>query len=150
MLLGERNQGQKFLDYGDDLVIADPNVASEYLKIMDECEVTISKEKSLISSVGACEFAKRFMTEKVTVDFSPISFKVMNMFGGFVPHYQLDGLHYRTSVRLRGGGSRVYSTGDKPPKGSRRWLRHWLLMYSEKGGVSIPFDIWVTFPEGGS
>lgn len=31
--------GQKFLDHMDDF--SDPNVASEYLKILDECEVTI-------------------------------------------------------------------------------------------------------------
>ncbi|KAG9438895.1 hypothetical protein H6P81_021193 [Aristolochia fimbriata] len=57
--------GKLFLDYailGDDLVIADEKVAAEYLAIMRDAEVTISKEKSLISRTGALEFAKRFMT----------------------------------------------------------------------------------------
>lgn len=42
--------GVKFFDYallGDEIVIADPVVAKSYLEVMEECEVTISKEKSL-------------------------------------------------------------------------------------------------------
>lgn len=46
----------KFFDYallGDDIVIADPVVAKSYLEVMEECKVTISKEKSFISNVSA-------------------------------------------------------------------------------------------------
>lgn len=91
-------------------MIADPDVAKEYLRIMEECEVPISKEKSLISSTGACEFAKRFMVDKVALDLSPVSCKILNLFGGFVPaiHYHVLGVDFRTSIRLRGGGYRSY------------------------------------------
>lgn len=47
--------GKRFLDYailGDDIVIADSSVAAEYQKIMCDAEVTISKEKSLVSCYG--------------------------------------------------------------------------------------------------
>ncbi|GFS28492.1 hypothetical protein Acr_00g0002100 [Actinidia rufa] len=72
--------GVKFFDYallGDDIVIADPVVAKSYLEVMEECEVTISKEKSLISNVSALEFAKRFMVHKVTLYFSLVSLRVL-------------------------------------------------------------------------
>lgn len=48
--------GVKFFDYallGDYIVIADPVVARSYLEVMEECKVTISKEKSLISNASA-------------------------------------------------------------------------------------------------
>lgn len=59
--------GKRFFDYvilGDDIVIADRLVAESYQKRMAEVEVTISHEKSLISSTGAMEFAKRFITDE--------------------------------------------------------------------------------------
>lgn len=68
--------GTKFLDYailGDDVVIADEKVAQESKKLMDDCEVTISKEKSLVSTTGAMEFAKRFIADDGRNDFSPVS-----------------------------------------------------------------------------
>lgn len=116
--------GKRFLDYailGDDLVIGHPEVAIEYEKLMADCEVTISKEKSLVSKTGALEFAKRFMCDGVSQDLSPVSFRVLNMFGGFTPafHFKDLGVSYQNSVRLRGGGYRVYSCPG-PPK-SRRW-----------------------------
>ena len=82
--------GKRFYDYailGDDLVIGDSKVAEQYLAIMQDAEVTISKEKSLISCTGALELAKRFMTEGVSRDLSPVSFRVLNMFGGFMPAF---------------------------------------------------------------
>lgn len=88
----------------------------------------MQKEKSLVSSTGALEFAKRFMTEGVQVDLSPVSFKVLNMFGGYVhaSQFRLLGLSLQTDYRIRGRGYRVYTTGHTPQKGkSRRWLRHW-------------------------
>lgn len=122
--------GRVFLDYailGDDIVIADELVAQEYLKIIDDCEVKISKEKSLISSNGSCEFAKRFMTNNVSEDLSPLSLKVMRTFGLFtMPSVYIDwGIDYKTSIRLRGGGYRCYSACHTLPK-SAKWMRHWL------------------------
>jgi len=48
--------GTKFLDYailGDNVIIADEKVAQESKKLMDDCEVIISKKKSLVSTTGA-------------------------------------------------------------------------------------------------
>lgn len=100
--------GRRFYDYavlGDDLVIGHSGVAQEYLKIMSDIEVTISKEKSLISHSGALEFAKRYITDAGMRDLSPVSFRELNMFGGFMPayHFKVLGVSYQTSIRLRGG-----------------------------------------------
>lgn len=54
---------------GDDIVINNDAVASEYLKLMDDLGVTINLSKT-IQSADYIEFAKRFCTSKV--DFSPI------------------------------------------------------------------------------
>ncbi|MQL85756.1 hypothetical protein Taro_018274 [Colocasia esculenta] len=106
--------GKEFLDYvilGDDLVIGHPKWLKEYVKIMNDCEVTILKEKSLISSTGALEFTKKFITDKDSMDLSPVSLKVLNIFSGFTPafHFHLLGVNLRTSIRLRGGGYPVYN-----------------------------------------
>jgi hypothetical protein len=44
---------------GDDVVIADRSVAARYLEIMKEIGVDISAAKSMVSSSGSFEFAKR-------------------------------------------------------------------------------------------
>jgi hypothetical protein len=63
-----------FLDYallGDDIVIAHKKVAEKYLVLLQEIGVEYGLAKSLISSTGGFEFAKRtFVTGK---DASPIS-----------------------------------------------------------------------------
>jgi hypothetical protein len=63
-----------FLDYallGDDIVIADKKVAEVYLALLSEIGVEYGLAKSLISSTGGFEFAKRtFVAGK---DASPIS-----------------------------------------------------------------------------
>lgn len=50
----------KYLVLGDDIVIADKDVAYAYLTIMKELDVDINLSKSIISSNGSLEFAKRF------------------------------------------------------------------------------------------
>ncbi|GLT65563.1 hypothetical protein SLA2020_379900 [Shorea laevis] len=44
---------------------------------MAACEVTISKEKSLVSRTGALEFAKGFMCDGVRTDLFPISVRIV-------------------------------------------------------------------------
>jgi len=59
---------------GDDIVIADKAVAQEYLKLMTkELKVEIQETKSLISSNGSFEFAKRTCLRGA--DATPISLK---------------------------------------------------------------------------
>jgi len=45
---------------GDDIVIADRAVATQYLKIMEELGVGINLSKSLMSNSKTIEFAKKF------------------------------------------------------------------------------------------
>lgn len=45
---------------GDDVVIADKDVASEYVKLMEFLGVTINLTKSLVSHKRVCEFAKTY------------------------------------------------------------------------------------------
>nr|QHJ68502.1 RNA-dependent RNA polymerase [Botrytis cinerea mitovirus 6] len=57
-----------FEDYGvlgDDIVIADKAVADAYLVLMNQLGVEINLHKSLISSTGSCEFAKKLFVSGV-------------------------------------------------------------------------------------
>lgn len=68
--------GRVFLDYavlGDDVLIADRAVATLYRQKIDSLGVSISEAKSLISSSGCAEFAKRFLVNGLRLDLSPIS-----------------------------------------------------------------------------
>lgn len=111
--------GVKFFDYallGDDIVIADPVVAKSYLEVMEECKVTISKEKSLISNVSALEFAKRLLVYKVTLYFSPVSLRVLRTLSSGVSAFLFSELRVNLlcSYRLRGGSYKVYSRQGLP------------------------------------
>jgi len=64
-----------YLVLGDDIVIADKNVAREYLEIIKELGCPINIHKSIISNNGSFEFAKRFIM--AGVDVSPVSWKEM-------------------------------------------------------------------------
>jgi hypothetical protein len=62
-----------FDDYailGDDLVIGHPDVASSYLIIAKDLGVEINQNKSLISTIGVAEFAKRLIYSGT--DLSPV------------------------------------------------------------------------------
>lgn len=58
---------------GDDIVIADKEVARVYLDTLEEFCIPVSKQKTLVSDRGAAEFAKRFFIKGLTVDLSPVS-----------------------------------------------------------------------------
>lgn len=76
--------GRKFDRYailGDDVVICDRKVAGVYEYALSQFGVAISYQKSLISSTGCAEFAKRFMTRGLTKDLSPVSIRsLLNFF----------------------------------------------------------------------
>lgn len=57
----------KFNEYavlGDDVVIANPQVAEKYEWLLGQLGVAISKDKSLVSKNGSLEFAKRFFGKR--------------------------------------------------------------------------------------
>lgn len=157
--------GKVFKDYailGDDIVIADPKVAKEYVKTMEDCQAIISREKSPVSSNGACEFAKRFLIKKHLPDrkdFSPLSVPLIKMCCGYVSAFVFKklGCSFRSSFRLRGGGYRVYSKIREgchlDPKVltslSKRWVRHWLSMFTPSGLFPLPTKLWLAYPHKG-
>nr|YP_010048814.1 hypothetical protein J6695_mgp01 [Aquilaria sinensis]QPK77171.1 hypothetical protein [Aquilaria sinensis] len=70
--------GTKLTSYsilGDDISLADTKVAELYAESLGKLGVLISYQKSLISESGAVEFAKRFRTNLLTLDLSPVSVK---------------------------------------------------------------------------
>jgi hypothetical protein len=64
-----------YLVLGDDLVIADTSVADSYLQLAKEWDIDINLSKSVISTNGSFEFAKRFFYQYK--DVSGLSFKEM-------------------------------------------------------------------------
>jgi len=50
-----------YLVLGDDVVILDKRVASEYLRLMNQLAVGVNLSKSLVSPIGFAEFAKRLI-----------------------------------------------------------------------------------------
>lgn len=73
--------------------------------------VTISKDKSLISSIGVLEFAKRYMVRQVQKDLSPISLRALLTVRSTLGMCQLADLYKITNpnvlFRLAGAGFRV-------------------------------------------
>ena len=145
-----------FLDYailGDDIVIADEKVALAYRDIMSEAQAVISLEKTLVSHRGACEFAKRFLVHCGSVDLSPVSTACIrlcssNSSPGIFKQLCSGGqMSLRTSVRLRGGGFRVYNKANFKTF-SRRWRRHWLAMHCPSGIFPMPLVLWLGCPFG--
>ena len=64
---------------GDDVLITDPELPQVYQGAFNQLGVTISYHKSLVSSSGAAEFAKRFLIRHLTltVDLSTISMRAL-------------------------------------------------------------------------
>ncbi|PIA41052.1 hypothetical protein AQUCO_02300083v1 [Aquilegia coerulea] len=155
--------GKVFRDYailGDDIVIGHTKVAQAYARLMDRCQAVISLEKSIASSRGAMEFAKRFIIRNHRsdrMDLSPLSLPLIRSLSGFVSPYVFPklGSSFLNSFRLRGGGYRVYSRIRDPldakvfERLSRRWKRHWLSMFTPGGLHPLPADLWLTLPHGG-
>nr|YP_010833567.1 hypothetical protein QLP06_mgp046 [Jatropha curcas]WFG81193.1 hypothetical protein [Jatropha curcas] len=65
---------------GDDILITDPWVAGIYKETLARLGVKISLSKSLVSSTGCVEFAKRFFVKGMSVDLSPLSVKSLLSF----------------------------------------------------------------------
>jgi hypothetical protein len=101
-----------YLVLGDDIVIANRNVAEQYVKICAEFDIPIGMSKSLVSSKGAFEFASNFFVNGVNL--SPVSFR--------------EDVSVRTYSQRIALGMRMYSRGwlDNCPSlasGLTRFLR---------------------------
>jgi hypothetical protein len=134
--------GKHFTRYGilgDDVVIADSNVAAEYERTLGRIKVGISYQKSLISTSGAAEFAKRLRIRALSKDISPISARALCDF--FTPFGLLTiGLKYhcqRVTTLARVGGKGYRSLAD--PK-RLRLLRVMQLRYLLGKGH---YELWL-------
>ncbi|KAK4362911.1 hypothetical protein RND71_018152 [Anisodus tanguticus] len=67
----------RYATIGDDIIIRDEQVAECYRELISPLNVPFSLEKSLVSSVGALEFAKRFFIRGVTKEFFPVSYHIL-------------------------------------------------------------------------
>jgi len=155
---------RRFYDYailGDDIVIADALVAEQYKLMMQQCCGVISKEKSLVSDKGCCEFAKRFIMRNHRADrtdASPVSIPLIRSLHGFSASFVFSvlGTNPQNSFRLKGAGYKVYSRLSKEeglsPKCisqlTNRWKRLALMLVSPSGSNPIPLDLWFGYPMG--
>ncbi|XP_028059367.1 uncharacterized protein LOC114263071 [Camellia sinensis] len=130
--------GRHFTDYailGDDVIIADRDVAFMYRRVLDELGVKISDQKSLISHSGCGEFAKRFRVRKMTVDLSPISIKSLrnfyNPYGLYAVYEKYSVKRFSTLCRIGGLGYRgLASLTSRPSKRTRRlWAIYTKALY---------------------
>ncbi|KAF9589105.1 hypothetical protein IFM89_019155 [Coptis chinensis] len=138
--------GREFRRYavlGDDVVIADPLVAKRNEEALGEFQVEISRQKSLISSTGSFEFAKRFFVKNGSVDLSPISIRTLM---SFMSPFGLMGISYpsliKNLLRICGMGYKVIALLNHNASPKR--------VSSDKGNVgitrglsSLSFEIWL-------
>lgn len=136
--------GLKFTKYavlGDDVIIADKAVASVYAESIRKCGVKISENKSLISSRGCAEFAKRFLVNDLTKDLSPVSCRcLLNYFhpmGLYGLARQYTFVRDSTFCRVGGLGFRGLSTFKH--KRSRTVERHLWMLYKTR----LPLSWWL-------
>lgn len=135
---------------GDDIVIGDERVAERYRELMSQLNLPFSLEKSLVSSVGALEFAKRFFVRGVTKDLSPVSCRMLRSLVSSISLVPVMRAIMSTdlplSYRLREAGYRVYTRRTAPP--GRHWHRHFLVFHSPNGVCPLPFWIWLSATTG--
>ncbi|KAK4343830.1 hypothetical protein RND71_036924 [Anisodus tanguticus] len=105
---------------GDDIVIGDERVVERYRELISPLNVPFSLEKSLVSSVGALEFSKRFFVRGVTKDFFPVSCHMLRSLVSsisLVPVMRaIMSKDLPLSYRLREAGYRVYTRRTTPPR----------------------------------
>lgn len=81
----------KYAILGDDIVIADRQVAASYQAILKDLGVDISLQKSIVSERGGFEFAKRLVTPER--EYTPLGCKLLLLATRnwkFVPNLYLD------------------------------------------------------------
>jgi hypothetical protein len=137
---------ERYAVLGDDVVIWDRRVASEYVRLMDLIGVNISFAKSLVSYNGTWEFAKRFVVEGV--DCTPVALKEAQ-----VACQSLDallqliircGMPVRPAVILGylGKGYRVKGALMKPLDRVSRVVRKVLIYVTQPGLSQVSFARW--------
>ena len=135
----------KYALLGDDIVIADKEVAYHYKEILDQLGVKISMPKSIISDSGCCEFAKRFWVKSMKVDLSPISLRALTGCRSIRGLVQIAGKYGVTSPsvlqRLGGAGFRVRSRLMTTQ--SKKWERLKIVASKPFGPHALPLEMWL-------
>lgn len=142
-----KGPGVLFTNYailGDDVVIADRKVGIEYESILGDLGVTISSQKSIKSSTGCLEFAKRFLVKCGRVDLSPVSLRSSLL--GFCTSFGLCSIYQKYSLKrfttlLRIGGAGYRTVGSAQHRLSRKWDR--IKIISSKPSSSSNFRVLV-------
>lgn len=122
-----------FEDYallGDDISIANREVAQAYLQLMEQLGVEINLSKSVVSSIGGCEFAKKVIVNGI--DYSPIGVKELFEFIYSPRHFKDLVLNNRLLSINLGTEDLDFSAAStflqdlidncKPPVSSPRWI----------------------------
>lgn len=143
-----------FPDYavlGDDVVIANNAVASQYVFIMKEIGVNIGFHKSIVSSNLSLEFAKRFFYKGEEVTPFPLVGAAVGLLGvSFVPEVirACEGLTGKTTSIFRiskymGAGLRASSAAGNRILGKLpRKLRSLLILISHPSSVRPEGTLW--------
>lgn len=148
---------QNYALLGDDIVIADANVAEFYLALLRAMGVEVGLAKSIVSHNGIVEFAKRLWrvnADGSLVDLSGISLKEIG--AAYANPDVLDGLLSHTDVRdsqaamtritrLLGLGSRALSRLHMPLSSMRPYIKSLILLITRPGAAfgMESFEQWI-------
>jgi hypothetical protein len=134
---------------GDDIVIADKQVAIRYKYLINSLGVEISEKKTLTSENCCIEFAKRFIVEGD--DISPISYKnvfslIPQTVGELVKRVsEFRPVRRSEPYRWLGAGYRILAKSLYPKNTGKRWKRYHLLLTNPKGPFPLPHLWWHSF-----
>lgn len=133
---------------GDDIVIANRDVAEQYQFLMRDLGVGIGLAKSLVSSKGTMEFAKRYYTPS---DASPISLKevvvswhVAGNLVEIVRKRKTPAIGLAQVLAYLGYGYKTRGSLNKAYHGLSNRLRNWILLLTLPGQpFEVDWDTWV-------
>ena len=140
--------GIRFKNYavlGDDVIIADTAVNTRYREIITRLGVAISEGKSLNSPSGACEFAKRFRLDRMTVDASPLSLKKIASSKSPIGWYNFittlpRPVRLSTALRIGGFGFKAASRRIQSSKHGKR-ARRLIVMLMKFHMAHLPLEL---------
>nr|DAC76753.1 TPA_inf: RNA-dependent RNA polymerase [Beta vulgaris mitovirus 1] len=139
--------GKRFTNYavlGDDVIITDDKVAPIYTRYVEWLGVKISYLKSIISTTGCIEFAKRFLVDGLRKDLSPISIKALanyfHPYGMYAIHTKYRFRRFSTFCRVGGVGYKGLSRLSNLAKAPRN-IRRRKAMWDKATG--LPISWWL-------
>lgn len=139
--------GRRFTSYavlGDDVLIADDRVAPIYASYVERLGVEISYLKSISSTSGCVEFAKKFLVNGMMEDLSPISCRALcnyfHPYGAFAIHNKYGLKRFSTFCRIGGSGYKSLSRLSNISTASKA-IRRKHAMFTRSSG--LPLDWWL-------